>query len=86
MFLSPPPPPKKNSTCDSDLVSGERRQPALPVPQPEGQDGVAVLGVVEGEAVGGRGGGEAAQRDGDVQPDGCFPFCPPPEQRACRDP
>jgi len=46
------------------------RQPAGPVPQPEGQHGVVALGVVEGEAVGVGGGGTAAQGDGHPEPRG----------------
>lgn len=75
----------ENSTCNSNLVRGERWQPALPFPQPEGQNGVVVFGVMEGEPVSGGGGGASAQRDGDVEPDGSFPFCSPLEQRACRE-
>lgn len=75
----------ENSTCNSNLVGGEGGQPAFPFPQPEGQNGVVVFGVMEGEAVSGGGGGASAQRDGHVEPDGSFPFCSPLEQRACRE-
>lgn len=64
-------------------MRGERWQPAFPFSQPEGQNGVVVSGVMEGETVSGGGGGASAQRDGHVEPDGCFPFCSPLEQRAC---
>lgn len=73
------------TTCDSNLVRGVRWQPAFPFSQPESQNGTVILGVMEGEAVSGRGGGASAQRDGHVEPDCSFPFCPPLEQRACGD-
>lgn len=73
----------ENPTCNSNLVRGERRQPAFPFTQPEGQHGVVVFGVMEGEPVSGGGGGAPAERDGHVEPDRSFPFCPPLEQRAC---
>lgn len=72
----------EDSTCNSNLVCGERWQPAGPFSQPEGQHGLVVFGVMEGEAVSGRGGGASAQRDGHMEPDCSFSFCSPLEQRA----
>lgn len=74
-----------DSTCNSNLVCGERRQPARPFSQPQGQNGMVVFGVMEGEAVSGCSGGVSAQRDGHTEPDCSFSFCSPLEQRACRD-
>lgn len=73
------------STCHSNLVRRKPRQPALPVSQPEGQNGVVVFGVMEGEAMGGGGGGTSTQRDGHSKPHRNFPLWFPLEQRACRE-
>lgn len=45
------------STCHSDLMGGEAWKPALSFPQPQGQNGVVIFSVMEGETVGGSGGG-----------------------------
>lgn len=63
-------------------MSREPRQPALPVPHPEGQHGVVPFGVMEGEAVGGGGGGTPAHGDGHPEPHRHFPLGFPLGQRA----
>lgn len=70
-------------TCHSDLMGGEAWKPALSFPQPQGQNGVVIFSVMEGETVGGSGGGATTQRDGNSEPNRSFPLWLPLEQRVC---
>lgn len=73
------------STCHSDLMGGEAWKPALSFPQPQGQNGVVIFSVMEGETVGGSGGGATTQRDGNSEPNRSFPLWLPLEQRVCQE-